>query len=56
VKVYFDGFKMDNTSSLTGYFLGVTKFDITCEFDTTSLFINKSWVEVKQVRVIFELT
>ena len=47
MKVYFDGFKMDYTSYLIVYFLGVAKFDITCEFDTTSLFINKSWVEVK---------
>lgn len=27
--------------------VGVAKFDITCEYDTTISFINRSWVEGK---------
>ena len=34
----------------------VAKSDTTRELDTTNLFINRSWVEVKRVRVIFGLT
>ena len=49
--------------SLTILFqLGVAEFDTiherntTPELDMTNPFINKSWVEAKWVRVIFELT
>ena len=38
------------------HFLGVAKSDMTRELDMTNPFINKSWVEAKRVRVIFELT
>ena len=36
--------------------LGVAKSDTTRKPDTTNPFINRSWVEVKQVRIIFGLT
>ena len=36
--------------------LGVAKSDTTHEPDMTNLFINRSWVEDKRVRVIFGLT
>ena len=36
--------------------LVVAKSNMTCEPDTINLFINKLWVEVKRVRVIFGLT
>ena len=38
------------------FYLGVTKFDATCEPDITNLFINMLWVEAKWIRVIFGLT
>ena len=34
----------------------VVKFDTTHKFDMTNPFINRSWVEVKWVQVIFGLT
>ena len=36
--------------------LEVAKFDMTREPDMTNPFINRSWVEIKRVRVIFRLT
>ena len=38
------------------FYLGVTKFDATCELDITNPFINMLWVKAKRVRVIFRLT
>ena len=47
--------KMNMPHSKT-FYLGVTKFDATCELDITNPFINMLWVEAERVRVIFKLT
>ena len=38
------------------FYLGVTKFNTTCEPDMINPFINMLWVEAKRVWVIFRLT
>ena len=38
------------------YGLGMAKSDMTHKLNTTNPFINRSWVETKQVRIVFRLT